>query len=320
MAPSTTKSTPFQFRNHGKEHQTLAKQVCRNSLANHVEETTQVHVSPSFTLDDIDVGKRIGEGRFAKVYVARDRRTGFVFALKVLDKIQLIEHDVEHQLQREIEIQSLCRHTNILRLYNYFHDEKRVYLMLEIAPGGQLYSLLKRQRLRRFSEAKAAWYFKQIVWAIQYCHANNIIHRDIKPENILIGMNGVLKIADFGVAVQSQCSQRETFCGTLEYLAPEMVGKQKYRKHIDIWGLGVLLYELVVGTPPFQAESRDDTCKRIKTGNLSFPTHVSFKARDLISKLLRKAPHERLTLEEALSHPWVLSRCNGARCAATKEM
>jgi len=96
---------------------------------------------PWFSLSDIDVGKRLGAGKFGAVYVARERRTGFIFALKVLDKRQLIKHRVEHQLRREIEIQSHCRHVNILRLYNFFHDEKRVYLMLEMAPGGELYAL-----------------------------------------------------------------------------------------------------------------------------------------------------------------------------------
>ena len=120
---------------------------------------------PWFSLQDIDVGKRLGAGKFGSVYVARERRTGFIFALKVLEKAQLIKHRVEHQLRREIEIQSNCRHVNILRLYSYFHDEKRVYLMLEMAPGGELYALL--QNRGTFSEARSAWYFKQMVEAIQ---------------------------------------------------------------------------------------------------------------------------------------------------------
>lgn len=167
---------------------------------------------PWFSLKDLDVGKRLGSGKFGAVYVARERRTGFVFALKILDKRQLIKHRVEHQLRREIEIQSHCRHVNILRLYNFFHDEKRVYLMLEMAPGGELYSLL--QQRGTFSEARAAWYFKQMVEAIQYCHTKHIMHRDIKPENILIGLKDTLKIADFGWAVHAPTKRRETFCAS----------------------------------------------------------------------------------------------------------
>merc|ERR1719230_2259115 len=112
---------------------------------------------PWFSLDDIDVGKRLGAGKFGSVYVARERRSGFLFALKVLEKAQLIKHKVEHQLRREIEIQSHLRHHNILRLYSFFHDERRIYLMLEMAPGGELYDQLRARGF--FSESRAAWYF-----------------------------------------------------------------------------------------------------------------------------------------------------------------
>lgn len=264
---------------------------------------------PWLTMKDFDVGMRLGSGKFGSVYVARERRTGFVFALKVLEKAQLIKHKVEHQLRREIEIQSHLRHVNILRLYGFYHDERRIYLMLEMAPGGELYALLRERG--RFSEARSAWYFKQMVEAMKYIHSKHVLHRDIKPENILIGLKDTLKIADFGWSVHAPSFRRDTFCGTLDYLPPEMLQHKRYNHNVDIWSLGVLLYEFLVGKPPFEDNDQDETYKKIKKSTVHFPSHISKEAKDLIRRMLAKNHAERPSLDQVLQHEWVKINCDG---------
>ncbi|MQM16957.1 hypothetical protein Taro_049920 [Colocasia esculenta] len=148
------------------------------------------------------------------------RQSNHIVALKVLFKSQLKHSQVEHQLRREVEIQSHLRHPNILRLYGYFYDQTRVYLILEHAAKGELYKEL--QKCKFFSERGAATYILSLARALIYCHGKHVIHRDIKPENLLVGMQGELKIADFGWAVHT-FNRRRTMCGTLDYLPPEMV-------------------------------------------------------------------------------------------------
>lgn len=258
-----------------------------------------------FETERIDIGRKLGSGKFGCIYLARERFSGFIFALKVLHKAQLIRHRVEHQLVREIEIQAHMRHVNILRLFNWHQDEKRIYLKLELAPGGELYTLLSERG--RFSETRAAWYFRQIVDAIRYCHSKHVIHRDIKPENILIGLNDTLKISDFGWSVHAPTSKRKTFCGTLDYLPPEITENRRYDAHVDVWGLGVLLYEFLCGKPPFEDgnQSQEETYRKIQLEPVSVPNHVSREAKDLISRMLAKDPKDRIPLSQVLRHKWV---------------
>ncbi|VDM44038.1 unnamed protein product [Toxocara canis] len=285
-----------------------------------------------FTLKDFDIGRPLGKGKFGSVYLARVKGVNFIVALKILFKSQLQKANVEHQLRREIEIQGHLRHPHILRLYNYFADEKRIYLILEYAERGELYKEL--QKYQRFEEERAAKLMFQMADALQYCHEKKVIHRDIKPENLLIGLQGELKIADFGWSVHAPSSRRATMCGTLDYLPPEMiqghdhdekvipflcfheavrVGSVSYLtdaavlsiSRVDLWSLGVLCYEFLVGRPPFESKTSSETYKLILKVRYDFPPYVSGDARDLISKLLRRRPEERLSLKGVMQHPWI---------------
>lgn len=258
-----------------------------------------------WSLNDFEIGKPLGRGKFGAVYLAREKKTKYIVALKVLQKSQLLKAGVEHQLRREIEIQSHLRHRNILRMYGYFYDSKRIYLILEYSPGGELYKELTKQV--HFSERISAKYILDLSSALAYCHEKHIIHRDIKPENLLVGYGGEIKIADFGWSVHAPTSRRNTLCGTLDYLPPEMVEGREHDEQVDVWSLGVLLYEFLVGTPPFEAEGHSATYRRIQRVDLQFPKRgVPEDAQDLIRKLLQKDPRKRLSLMSIPHHPWVL--------------
>jgi len=258
-------------------------------------------------LEDFDIGRPLGKGKFGNVYLAREKASKYIVALKVLFKSQLQKAQVEHQLRREIEIQSHLRHNNILRLFGYFYDESRVYLILEYAPRGELYKSLQTQENGRFSESQSSTYIKQMADALQYCHSKKVIHRDIKPENLLLDVSGNIKIADFGWSVHAPNSRRATMCGTLDYLPPEMIEGAMHDEKVDLWSLGVLTYEFLVGKPPFEAETNNETYRRITKVDLRFPSHLSTEAKDLISRLLRKDPNERMELNDVLKHEWIVN-------------
>lgn len=261
-----------------------------------------------WSLENFEIGRPLGKGKFGNVYLARERQTKFILALKVLFKKQLEKAGVEHQLRREVEIQSHLRHPNILRLYGYFHDPSRVYLILEFAPKGELYGEL--QRCGSFDETRSATYIMELADALNYCHSKKVIHRDIKPENLLLGAHGELKIADFGWSVHTPSSRRSTLCGTLDYLPPEMIEGNTHDEKVDLWSLGVLCYEFLVGRPPFETKTHEETYRKISRVEYSYPPQPSIGdgAKDLIGRLLKHNPYHRLPIHGVLSHPWVTER------------
>jgi len=266
--------------------------------------STQKKKPQRFHPSNFDIGKPLGRGKYGNVYLVRERKTKFILALKVLRKTMLAKTNVEHQLRREIEIQANLRHKNILKIYGFFHDKTKVYLMLEYAAGGEVYEQLQLEG--KFSEEKTARYISAISRALDYCHAKNVIHRDIKPENLLLGTDGNIKIADFGWSVHSKGpAKRQTLCGTLDYLPPEMILSNDHTFAVDIWCLGILMYEFLVGQPPFECEEGSaETKRRIVNLDYSFPKHVSREARRIISMLLKKEPSKRVSLKILPNQPF----------------
>ncbi|OOQ88873.1 Serine/threonine-protein kinase ark1 [Penicillium brasilianum] len=264
----------------------------------------------SLHLGMFEIGKPLGKGKFGRVYLAKERSSGFVCALKVLHKSELQQGGVQKQVRREIEIQSNLRHPNVLRLYGHFHDSKRIFLILEFAGRGELYKHLRKEH--RFPEWKAAQYIAQMAAALKYLHKKHVMHRDIKPENILVGIHGEIKISDFGWSVHAPNNRRQTMCGTLDYLPPEMLkpGSQDnyYSEKVDLWSLGVLTYEFLVGEAPFE-DTPVMTQRRIARADMSVPSFVSPEAKDLIKRLLVLDPEKRIPLDEIQRHPWIVKHC-----------
>lgn len=246
----------------------------------------QPQAPKQFHLGMFEIGKPLGKGKFGRVYLARERSSGFVCALKVLHKSELQQGKVEKQVRREIEIQSNLRHPNILRLFGHFHDSKRVFLILEFAGKGELYKHLRKEH--RFPEWKAAQYVAQMAAALKYLHKKHVMHRDIKPENILVGIHGEIKISDFGWSVHAPNNRRQTMCGTLDYLPPEMLkpgsSDNFYNEKVDLWSLGVLTYEFLVGEAPFE-DTPVMTQRRIARGDMTVPSFVTSEAKDLIHRV-----------------------------------
>ncbi|KEY74160.1 hypothetical protein S7711_00320 [Stachybotrys chartarum IBT 7711] len=280
----------------------------------------QPRMPKQFHLGMFEIGRPLGKGKFGRVYLARERTSGFICGLKVLHKNELQHGGVERQVRREIEIQSNLRHPNILQLFGHFHDSKRVFLILEFAAKGELYKHLRREN--RFPEWKAAQYIAQMASALRYLHRKHVIHRDIKPENILMGIHGEIKISDFGWSVHAPNNRRKTMCGTLDYLPPEMLkpgtSDNYYNEKVDLWSLGVLTYEFLVGEAPFE-DTPVMTQRRIARADMSIPSFVSPEASDLIKKLLVLNPEKRIPLEQIQVHPWIVKHCVKGERASNRE-
>lgn len=257
------------------------------------------------TIDEFELGKPLGTGRFGQVWLARHKEKKYIVALKMIQMSEIKNESDVKNLRREIEVNLSLEHPNVLKMYGYFYDSLRLYLILEFAGKGDVWKQLRQAN--HFPEEQASSYIRQVCSALQYMHTRNIIHRDIKPENILVGCDGNLKLADFGWSVYNHDKKRNTFCGTAEYLPPEMCKEDIYDFNADIWCLGILCFEFCTGATPFSGKKNlRATKQKILTGELEFPPYLSDECVDFITNCCHKDPNQRISLEEALSHPFIL--------------
>ncbi|CDI86261.1 Aurora kinase, putative [Eimeria praecox] len=250
----------------------------------------------------------VGCGTYGIVRKLRHRKGGFTVAVKSIEKETVVQAGMVNQVEFELYVQrDLLRHQNVLRCFSCVEDAEHLHMVLGYCEQGDLYRRIREQPHRRFSELESFCYFAQLVNGLHCVHASGIIHRDLKLENLLLTKGNVLKIADFGWCGSIVGRNRSfSFCGTLDYLAPEMVKGQGHDWRVDLWSLGVLLYELLDGRPPFQSTRHFELVQRIVTVDVRIPNHIKEDAADLIKNLLKYNPSDRLPLVGVAQHPWVL--------------
>ena len=242
---------------------------------------------------DFQVLSLVNTGSYSHVHLVQlsSHPSGPMYAMKVQSKSEILHRKQVKHIKDEQRLLRKLRHPGVVRLETTFQDQRRLYMVLELVQGGELFGRILEEG--KLQEDTARFYAGEIVLVLGYLHALGIAHRDIKPENILIDSNGHLKLTDFGFA--KEISERSmSFCGTPEYMAPEMVQKSGHNKSVDWWALGVLLYEMLVGCSPFISNSPYETFEQILTGDIHYPKHISQAAKALISQLLQRDAGRRL--------------------------
>lgn len=232
----------------------------------------------------------------------------------MIDKNLIQGAGLTNRVRQEVEIHSRLKHPSILELYTFFQDHNFVYLVLELAHNGELNRYLKQHK-RTMTEPEAANILKQVISGLQYLHSHKILHRDMSLSNLLLTKDMHLKIADFGLATQLKRADEKhmTMCGTPNYISPEVVSRSSHGLPADVWGLGCMFYTLLVGRPPFDTDAVQSTLTKVVTSDFYLPDHLSYEAKDLIVKFLKKNPMERIQLENLMNHPFMVKNCNQFR-------
>eukprot|EP01113_Clastostelium_recurvatum_P044421 TRINITY_DN74_c0_g1_i2.p1 TRINITY_DN74_c0_g1~~TRINITY_DN74_c0_g1_i2.p1 ORF type:complete len:402 (-),score=118.55 TRINITY_DN74_c0_g1_i2:66-1271(-) len=258
------------------------------------------------TKDDFKLLTVIGKGSFGKVMQVQKIDDGRIFALKVLRKDAIIARKQVTHTKSEKAILQAVQHPFIVQLHYAFQTREKLYMVLDYVNGGELFFHLKKEG--RFPEARVRLYAAEIVSAIAHLHALGIVYRDLKPENILLDSEGHITITDFGLSKKLENGEgTHTFCGTPEYLAPEVLKGQGHGTAVDWWSLGTLLFEMLTGLPPFYSQNINIMYQKILTGELRFPSYISPDAKSLLEGLLTRDVEKRLGThggDEIKSHPW----------------
>ncbi|KAL9315892.1 hypothetical protein ACSQ67_016893 [Phaseolus vulgaris] len=293
------------------------KGLKKHSINNTAVEKNDLHFddyclnNQTIGVEDFELLKVVGQGAFGKVYQVRRAGTSEIYAMKVMRKDKIMERNHAEYVKSERDILTKVDNPFVVRLRYAFQTKYRLYLVLDFVNGGHLFFQLYHQGL--FREDLARFYAAEIICAVSYLHANDIMHRDLKPENILLDVDGHAVLTDFGLAKQfNETGRSNSMCGTVEYMAPEIVMGKGHDKAADWWSLGILLYEMLTGKPPFSGGNRHKMQQKIIKDKIKLPAFLSNEAHSLLKGLLQKDVSKRLgsgsrSSEEIKSHKWFKS-------------
>ena len=257
-------------------------------------------------LKEYTLYEHLGAGAFGLVQKVKHKSSGQIRAMKIIKK----SSRYSNKNLKEIENLKLLNHPNILKLYEYYFDRKNIYIITEYCEGGELFDKIK-ERNTYFSEKDAAKILKAVLQAVAYCHSMGVVHRDLKPENILLEGNDFehIKLIDFGTStIINKNKKFNERLGTAYYIAPEVLSKN-YDEKCDLWSVGVIMYILLTGEPPFNGKNDDEIIKNVKTHVINYDAkilrHVSIDGKDLLKKFLERNTKKRISASNALEHPWI---------------
>ncbi|KAL2338882.1 hypothetical protein Fmac_013328 [Flemingia macrophylla] len=258
-------------------------------------------------LGKYELGRTLGEGNFGKVKFARDTDSGQFYAVKIIDKNKITDHNITNQIKREIGTLKLLRHPNVVRLYEVLASITKIYMVLEYVNGGELFHKISSKGKLREDESRKL--FQQLIDGVSYCHTKGVFHRDLKLENVLVDNQGNIKITDFGLSALPQHLRADgllhTTCGSPNYVAPEVLANKGYNGAAsDAWSCGVILYVILTGYLPFDDRNLVVLYQKIFKGDVQIPNWLSQGAQNMIKRILDPNPETRITMAAIKEDPW----------------
>ena len=273
-----------------------------------ISESVKQGLEPEPKITDFTIIKELGAGSFGHVYLVTHKKTKANYAIKAIDKRNKTNIEEKPYFRREVEVMYKIHHPNVVKLFGHFEDNNYCYFIMEYIPIGNLFGIIPKDKKKRISSQIVASLMKDIISAVYFLHNMNppIIHRDIKPENVLLAEKLTAKLTDFGWSNYIQEDEkRTTVCGTPIYLAPEIIKEQGHDEKVDIWCIGVLLFELATGTVPFPGNDIETLESNILKLKIQWPKDINIEAKNLISKILKLDPNARISLPEMLNHHFI---------------